>query len=249
MRLCRIFSYMLTFQSTCPARGTTPQTPPIARQRLFQSTCPARGTTTHHLSADSRAHISIHVPREGHDQILMAILSSLLLFQSTCPARGTTKVRYGLFHGFCNFNPRAPRGARRGIRNAEAERREFQSTCPARGTTTEPTARIVSSVISIHVPREGHDFIAIGIISRPIKFQSTCPARGTTTIKLKIVKMQAISIHVPREGHDHRATSSNATQAHFNPRAPRGARRKLLSRSYNAMTFQSTCPARGTTAS
>ena len=157
----------------------------------------------------------------------MAILSSLLLFQSTCPARGTTKVRYGLFHGFCNFNPRAPRGARRGIRNAEAERREFQSTCPARGTTTEPTARIVSSVISIHVPREGHDFIAIGIISRPIKFQSTCPARGTTRLVCLDLRRFYISIHVPREGHDNRITSNRFRVNNFNPRAPRGARQRL----------------------
>ena len=33
--------------------------------------------------------------------------------------------------------------------------------------------------ISIHVPREGHD-LAWGFELAPVGFQSTCPARGTT---------------------------------------------------------------------
>ena len=158
MRLCRIFSYMLTFQSTCPARGTTPQTPPIARQRLFQSTCPARGTTK----------------RER------LIADEVNAFQSTCPARGTTQDVETVNNGIINFNPRAPRGARRNRcargrsqnifqstcpargttnRRPQVSRRfQFQSTCPARGTTVHQIyERTHNSSISIHVPREGHD--------------------------------------------------------------------------------------------
>ena len=57
-----------TFQSTCPARGTT-----IGflfskpRLRKFQSTCPARGTTSFNERYFNDFTISIHVPREGHD--------------------------------------------------------------------------------------------------------------------------------------------------------------------------------------
>ena len=57
----------------------------------------------------------------------------------------------------------------------------FQSTCPARGTTSLPHSRSSTvRIISIHVPREGHDAYQLGAI------------KGDLTI----------SIHVPREGHD-----------------------------------------------
>ena len=57
----------------------------------FQSTCPARGTT---------------LPAR-------ATVSRRRRFQSTCPARGTTPPVSCIYHSSTNFNPRAPRGARR----------------------------------------------------------------------------------------------------------------------------------------
>ena len=35
-------------------------------------------------------------------------------------------------------------------------------------------------MISIHVPREGHDVKGSGLDPADVLFQSTCPARGTT---------------------------------------------------------------------
>ncbi len=79
--------------------------------------------------------------------------------------------------------------------------------------------------ISIHVPREGHD-------AKPR------PARGAKNISIHVPReghdrlcvwqqlRLCISIHVPREGHDHNIDAEA---------------RELV-------TFQSTCPARGTTA-
>ena len=62
---------------------------------------------------------------------------------------------------------------------SQPERLRFQSTCPARGTTVKEVARAGVGVISIHVPREGHDAqLAHSVCGRDI------------------------SIHVPREGHD-----------------------------------------------
>ena len=108
--------------------------------------------------------ISIHVPREGHDDVLVNRLA----------------VRQ-------DFNPRAPRGARldnpmemgsgsqlisihvpreghdRDILTGRAKMLAFQSTCPARGTTTPLNA-----------------------VSSWSRFQSTCPARGTTLIALRL---------------------------------------------------------------
>ena len=57
-------------------------------------------------------------------------------FQSTCPARGTTRDKRDAKAGTYNFNPRAPRGARHVLRAAGQ----------------------AAINISIHVPREGHDF-------------------------------------------------------------------------------------------
>ena len=103
----------------------------------------------------------------------------------------------------------------------------FQSTCPARGTTLYLQHGVVfESVISIHVPREGHDS------RRPVRFDIG----------------RIISIHVPREGHDNAQNVIYCIQAHFNPRAPRGARHHKQVVLRAGSPFQSTCPARGTTA-
>ena len=134
------------------------------------------------------------------------------------------------------------------ISKPAALRKIFQSTCPARGTTQQKVIQPRSPCISIHVPREGHDcFRLIARVCIQI-FQSTCPARGTTVVQRALLQR----LH------------------HFNPRAPRGARRPYLfkplfiddisihvpreghdSTPLKAVSswsrFQSTCPARGTT--
>ena len=79
--------------------------------------------------------ISIHVPREGHDRSKLQQAIGAAKFQSTCPARGTTRRGIWAIHGLPNFNPRAPRGARQQM---------LQELAGA-------------PIISIHVPREGHD--------------------------------------------------------------------------------------------
>ena len=59
-----------------------------------------------------------------------------------------------------------------------------------------------AKIISIHVPREGHDYVIPFIQFVHNAFQSTCPARGTTTNDSGFTLTDGISIHVPREGHD-----------------------------------------------
>ena len=150
--------------------------------KTFQSTCPARGTTTkrpYPRLAD--AWISIHVPREGHDSDVGIFNQSTELFQSTCPARGTTGAARGAGaarrisihvpregHDMCSF-----------ILSVFAVP-TFQSTCPARGTTNQDDNHGTYRKISIHVPREGHDIIKTTTTALTTRFQSTCPARGTT---------------------------------------------------------------------
>ena len=170
-----------SFQSTCPARGTTLcDGRAQCSQEEFQSTCPARGTTKKYYQALGAA-----------------------IFQSTCPARGTTPAAAASSRVRRNFNPRAPRGARQGGRGSQGRGR----------------------AISIHVPREGHDY-------------------GNTEHRISAAR---ISIHVPREGHDISTLQRAARCCNFNPRAPRGARLYLPGVYAARGKFQSTCPARGTT--
>ena len=79
------------FQSTPPARGATRSAYPHSIPALFQSTPPARGATEIVLYYWQKESISIHAPREGGD------------------------CRDG-FAPILNldFNPRPPRGGRRG---------------------------------------------------------------------------------------------------------------------------------------
>ena len=101
--------------------------------------------------------ISIHVPREGHDIYVAGRKITPPKFQSTCPARGTTIVISSARISRQNFNPRAPRGARRERAASDFNVYQFQSTCPARGTTACHNVVFCRAFISIHVPREGHD--------------------------------------------------------------------------------------------
>ena len=146
--------------------------------------------------------ISIHAPREGGD--------------SPAPWRRSPA-------GY--FNPRPPRGGRRGTWPAGLPPCLFQSTPPARGATCAVPVSHHAPAISIHAPREGGDeiirlqsfCIEISIHapreggdsrrSWPVRstwiFQSTPPARGATTIRDKLGQGIEISIHAPREGGDH----------------------------------------------
>ena len=56
-----------------------------------------------------------------------------------------------------DFNPRAPRGARRGGLTLNDTKQTFQSTRPAWGATVHEYARAYSLDISIHAPRMGRD--------------------------------------------------------------------------------------------
>ena len=168
--------------------------------------------------------ISIHVPREGHDIGLKINRIIIRRFQSTCPARGTTTATNTRTARHQNFNPRAPRGARLNVILVREITRNFNPRAPRGARLSDVFADDSNYLISIHVPREGHDsFLEVCDMARfyfnpraprgarhrrryqvdeTSKFQSTCPARGTTEGSPSIQRRASISIHVPREGHD-----------------------------------------------
>ena len=104
-----------------------------------------------------------------------------------------------------NFNPRSPRGERLFQPTARKCSQEFQSTLPARGATIAVYHGVAYLIISIHAPREGSD-------SRSRK---SC-------------KRSSISIHAPREGSDCAVEKGSIYLRNFNPRSPRGERRRTV---------------------
>ena len=200
------------------------------------------------LSSGASSIISIHVPREGHDNDGRFVNVASFTFQSTCPARGTTESKAGRTFITC-ISIHVPREGHDSETIYEFRTsRLFQSTCPARGTTFGSGQHKKHPGISIHVPREGHDVYADTDSVYFVGFQSTCPARGTTLPIIDSFRFaehfnpraprgarrvqvpnpnmaRGISIHVPREGHDDWCNWERlGVRAYFNPRAPRGAR-------------------------
>ena len=148
-----------------------------------------------------------------------------------------------------DFNPRAPRGARR-IHHKKLEGvKVFQSTRSARSATKPPKPWIDPSKISIHALREERDKTNREALGLSQAFQSTRSARSATDHPVCSVANLEISIHALREERDQRHHNQHFWQhRHFNPRAPRGARPTLTSSFPPRARFQSTRSARSATA-
>ena len=101
------------------------------------------------------------------------------------------------------FNPRSPRGERLRIVGADGWVLRFQSTLPAWGATTDDASNLSRDDISIHAPRVGSDDGSVKPFMRTM-----------------------ISIHAPRVGSDGQRRQPHQRLRHFNPRSPRGERRK-----------------------
>ena len=73
-------------------------------------------------------------------------------------------------------------------------------------------------------------------------FQSTLPAGGATTLpRIEYYKLE-ISIHAPRGGSDDDHPPKRQGRQNFNPRSPRGERRKTLTKSRRHMDFNPRSP-------
>ena len=171
-----------------------------------------------------------------------------------------------------DFNPLAPRGARRLCGAQLQVREEISIHSPLAGRD----GRCYHSVetyqsISIHSPLAGRDdkkpgtadpnadfnplaprgarHRAMRTLSESCKFQSTRPSRGETVVMQVPSIKQVISIHSPLAGRDGSILGRENSAAYFNPLAPRGARPTATSRANAAAEFQSTRPSRGETKS
>ena len=147
----------------------------------------------------------------------------------------------------------------------------FQSTPPARGATFPISFAKTLDGISIHAPREGGDCPVSGHLCNggisihapreggdPAKrsslavstlFQSTPPARGATVSSADFDFVFPNFNPRPPRGGRRRSARLCPWERHFNPRHPRGGRRSWSLWFFSSsVLFQSTPPARGATA-
>ena len=240
-------------------------------RKKFLSACPARGTTVERRPALHVDDISIRVPREGHDVSLSSVFSVSSTFLSACPARGTTLARVTAERDAAIFLSACPARGTTGSVLALLSSSAFLSACPGRGTTCEgyqhnsflsyfyPRApggarhsrcALIPTVgiISIRVPREGHDY-ALHLYIREAQnfyprapggarlpaplhqrvapiFLSACPGRGTTCWPpFACHKRRNFYPRAPGGARRGNGLCDQLRQ-YFYPRAPGGARRR-----------------------
>ena len=236
------------FQSTRPMRGATAYISPIHIGRYISIHAPHAGRDCSGcLCPQSFLHfnprapcgarpsaygvqcrnriISIHAPHAGRDCARTFRPWFRFRISIHAPHAGRDRPRLILFLQSCNFNPRAPCGARRRSQGGRSSKRKFQSTRPMRGATRRNAEREPSRRISIHAPHAGRDYLY-----------------GFSHAQTPI------SIHAPHAGRDLIGSSHEQKCRNFNPRAPCGARHSRFHHTFLVIfKFQSTRPMRGAT--
>ena len=160
-------------------------------QGHFNPRAPRGARPEYRYSPNRVAGISIHVPREGHDAPRRANAAKTVLISIHVPREGHDALSYDCVWSAFDFNPRAPRGARLLIIiTSSGYRINFNPRAPRGARLRKGLPFLFLFPISIHVPREGHDYDASKISPHNNKFQSTCPARGTTKSRLSRVSVR-----------------------------------------------------------
>ena len=147
-------------------------------------------------------------------------------FQSALPARGATLERRPQAALF-DVSIRAPRaGSDARVNTVTQIMEQFQSALPARGATGAPCQ--VQGVPGGFNPRSprGERQQAASANCNAMKFQSALPARGATFGRRRRSGVEAVSIRAPRAGSDAAKGRLRPPHVRFNPRSPRGERRR-----------------------
>ena len=107
------------------------------------------------------------------------------------------------------FQPTRPLRGATPCESGEPLSHRFQPTRPLRGATTNQRVYAVNSI-----------------------FQPTRPLRGATAFDGRVAFNERISTHAPLAGRDFIKISYLTSRAHFNPRAPCGARQQKCTNHY-----------------
>ncbi len=193
--------------------------------------------------------VSIHAARGGRDPVPVMNGSAPSLFQPTRPAWGATAAQPSPSARSIRFNPRAPRGARRLPHVARDRRRRVSIHAPrvGRDRCLPPSTSWSrcfnpraprgarhgqhdnperTDAVSIHAPRVGRD-VGHGQCCRLLPRVSIhAPRVGRDIAGRPELAPAVVSIHAPRVGRDWNVSYFKCAGLGFNPRAPRGARRR-----------------------
>ena len=147
-----------------------------------------------------------------------------------------------------HFNPRAPRGARRGLKGVRPYGRRISIHAPREGRDGEQQLSGRLCGISIHAPREGRDrrCRSKGDPRRRISIHAPREGRDLDEVVL-MPRSFVISIHAPREGRDPNAFCKFSFCPIFQSTRPARGATKVCEDWANLLIFQSTRPARGAT--
>ena len=183
--------------------------------------------------------------------------------------RGATANRGYFEYDLCDFNPRAPCGARRAWSTPSRTISHFNPRAPC-GARRDSTSDFRRSLINFN-PRapcgaRPADIVArCGLVvfqpTRPLRgatrfqeqsnrreeFQPTRPLRGATWRSEEKAAVFVISTHAPLAGRDLLPTTLAPSSSYFNPRAPCGARLRRIDLCFDVVIFQPTRPLRGAT--
>ena len=99
------------------------------------------------------------------------------------------------------------------------------------------------------MPHAGHDILLRDRAPVLDHFNSRAPCGARPVVYIIVFAITGISTHVPHAGHDCGLCGQVLPQMDFNSRAPCGARPRRPKRLWSALSFQLTCPMRGTTES
>ena len=118
----------------------------------------------------------------------------------------------------------------------------FQSTLPAGEATDIVLINVADFIISIHASRGGSDVTAWRV-SFSLRISIHASRGGSDTRYWKYATLSTISIHASRGGSDGQCSGLLFQLYNFNPRFPRGKRRRIRNITSNFIPFQSTLPA------
>ena len=148
---------LIKFQSTCPVRGTTRRSDAAHAVRHFNPRAPYGARHRKEVDGELPRHISIHVPRTGHDGEGLEEVVSDVLISIHVPRTGHD--REDMIHedvAYC-ISIHVPRTGHDAALKQAQVRAEISIHVPRTGHDVTRGYITQDEYISIHVPRTGHD--------------------------------------------------------------------------------------------
>ena len=192
-------------RAPCGARLEAPRLAG-AHARDFNPRAPCGARRSSDPDGVHTVRISIHAPLAGRDRRRGVVYRDLAI-SIHAPLAGRDRKLPAFCPAHKNFNPRAPCGAR-----------------PVTFSIVLPPI-----VISIHAPLAGRDRFRCAIAANLTKFQSTRPLRGATLpAYINLIAEHTFQSTRPLRGATGTRLPPRYSGRYFNPRAPCGARPRLI---------------------